>query len=232
MTTITDDELAELITRRLPRLLAERSELKSPLYLIFLESFTDRDEFSRLRQDVLELRTEMHAGFKEVGQRFEQVDQRFEQIDQRFEQVDQRFEQVDQRFEQMNQNMVDGFSRLERQIDRLGQRWGIRSEALFRATMAELLEKSFGVKVERRAIKGEEFDVIISNGDHILVEITTSVKPSILERLERKRSLYAAETGREPARFILAASYISSRRAEALRLAGFEVIEPEETEEA
>lgn len=75
-------------------------------------------------------------------------------------------------------------------IDRMGSRWGIRNESIFRQTVTELLEKSFGAKVETRTIDGEEFDLIISDGEHI--------------------------------------ASIHSRRAQALRKAGFEVIEPEE----
>ena len=142
--------------------------------------------------------------------------------------MDQRFEQVDQRFERLEQNVAEGFKRLETQIDRLGQRWGIRNESLFRQTMAALLEESFGVKVQRKQIKDEEFDVLISNGEHILVEITASVKRTIQERLERKRKLYTEATGITPVRFILAVASIHSHRAAALRQAGFDVIEPAE----
>ena len=44
-------------------------------------------------------------------------------------------------------------------IGRLGPRWGIRNENLFRQTMAALLEQSFGVRVEQRSIAGEQFHV-------------------------------------------------------------------------
>ena len=72
---------------------------------------------------------------------------------------------------------------------------------------------------------------MIIHGAHILIELTASVGPNILERLQRKRQLYIDETGITPARFLLGAGAIHSRRAEALRAAGFEVIEPEDTEE-
>jgi len=52
--------------------------------------------------------------------------------------------------------------------------------------------------------------------------------PKTQERLERKRRLYIATTGVTPARVILATAAIHSRRAQALRDAGVEVIEPEE----
>ncbi|MDW8240800.1 MAG: DUF3782 domain-containing protein, partial [Acidobacteriota bacterium] len=166
--------------------------------------------------------------FEQVDQRFEQVDERFDQVDQRFEKVDERFEQVDRRFDELTAEMRQGFENLHRAIDRLGSRWGIRNESIFRQTIATLLEESFGVKVETRTIDGEQFDVIIKNGQHILVEIAASVGPKIQERLERKRRIYTEATGVEPTRVILATASIHSRRAHALRQAGFEVIEPEE----
>jgi len=165
--------------------------------------------------------------FEQVDQRFEQVDQRFEQVDQRFEQVDQRFEQVDQRFAELTQRVEDGFRNVQISIDRLGARWGIRNESIFRQTMREVLEKSFGATVEERVIAGEQFDCVIIDTAHILIEISASVGKDILKKLQRKRQLYADETGITPARFLLAVGSIHSHRANALRDAGFEVIEPE-----
>jgi len=166
--------------------------------------------------------------FDQVDRRFEQVDQRFDQVDRRFEQVDQRFEQVDQRFESLEARMEAGFKEVQRAIDRLGARWGIRNESVFRQTVATLLEESFGAHVETRHIAGEQFDCIIHDGQHILVEIAASAGKSIQQRLERKRELYIRETGVVPARVILVTASIHSQRAQALREAGFEVIEPEE----
>ncbi|MEZ4728857.1 MAG: DUF3782 domain-containing protein [Caldilineaceae bacterium] len=187
--------------------------------------------------------------FAQVDQRFAQVDKRFEQVDKRFEQVDQRFAQVDKRFDRLEGELQDhrretsehfdsletemrtGFDQVHKAIDRLGARWGIRNERVFRQTMRELLEKSFGAQIQERVIRGEQFDCVIIHGEHILVELSASVGPNILERLRRKRQLYIDETGITPARFLLVVGAIHSRRAEALRAAGFEVIEPEETEE-
>ncbi|GEM_PF-1132356 len=195
----------------------------------------------RIDQQLQEHRTETAEQFKRVDQRFEQVDQRFEQVDQRFEQVDQRFEQVDQRFEQVDQRfeqvdqrfveltqrMEDGFRNVQISIDRLGARWGIRNEALFRQTMREVLEKSYGAKVEERVIEGEQFDCIIIDNAHILIEISASVGKDILKKLQRKRQLYTDQAGIAPSRFLLVVGSIYSHRANALRDAGFEVIEPE-----
>ena len=134
---------------------------------------------------------------------------------------------MDQRFAELTQRVEDGFHNVQISIDRLGARWGIRNESIFRQTMREVLEKSFNARVEERVIAGEQFDCIIIETAHILIEISASVGKDILRKLERKRQLYEQETGIRPARFLLAVGSIHSQRANALRSAGFEVIEPE-----
>jgi len=133
-----------------------------------------------------------------------------------------------QEFRDFKTDVYLNFQDVQRAIDRLGVRWGIRNESVFHQTMAELLEKSFGVKVEARWIGGEQFDCIIFDGEHILVEISASVGPDIQRKLERKRDLYTQTTGVIPTRVFLVTGAIHSKRAQALREAGFTVIEPEE----
>ncbi len=226
------DKIKQYILRELPRALEQ-----DPQFVVFIEGivsakFPRRDEFARLLDEVKQLREDTNRRFEamleEMNQRFEQVDRRFEQVDHRFEQVDHRFEQVDQRFDRLEARVEAGFQELQRAIDRLGARWGIRNESLFRQTIAALLEQSFGAQVTQRQIEGEQFDVVIVDGQHLLVEIAASAGPDIQERMERKRRLYTAAVGMAPARMILATAAIHSRRAEALRAAGVEVIEPEE----
>ena len=135
---------------------------------------------------------------------------------------------MDQRFEEVEARMVALEFGLHQAIDRLGSRWGIRNEIVFRKTIATLLEESFGVEVEQRVIEGEQFDVVIYDHQHILIEIAASVGRTIGERLERKRLLYTKSTGIEPTRIILATADIHSHRAQVLRDKGIEVIEPEE----
>ncbi len=264
--TMTLEEIEELILERLPGILERDPRFVTFIEGIVAEKFPRRDEFARLldevqqhraetanqsrrveqrvervEQQLQEHRVETAEQFKRVDQRFDQVDQRFAQVDQRFAQVDQRFDQVDQRFDQVDQRfdqadqrfaelvqrVEDGFRNVQISIDRLGARWGIRNEALFRQTMREVLEKSYGARVEERFIGGEQFDCIIIDHNHILIEISASVGKDILKKLQRKRQLYTDETGVAPARFLLVVGSIYSQRANALRDAGFEVIEPE-----
>jgi len=243
MVTFSDEELIDVFSRQLPDLLERRPELEPVIFQGFLKAFVRREELVVILDELRELRAEVDQRFEQVDQRFEQVDQRLEraegaitalraEMNQRFEQVDQKIEafrkEMDQRFEEVEARMVDLEFGLHQAIDRLGSRWGIRNEIVFRKTIATLLEESFGVEVEQRVIEGEQFDVVIYDHQHILIEIAASVGRTIGERLERKRLLYTKSTGIEPTRIILATADIHSHRAQVLRDKGIEVIEPEE----
>ena len=250
-TVMSVEELEEFILDRLPGVLERNPRFVTFVEGIVAEKFPRRDEFARLLDEVQQHRKETSANFQQVDEHFQQVDQRFQQVDERFQQVDERFQQVDRRFDEVDarfdgidqrldkvdaridsleQRMDDGFHAVQVGLDRLGQRWGIRNESVFRQTVRELLEKSYGAQVEARQLGGEQFDCVIIDDAHILVEISASVGKDILKKLQRKRQIYIDATGVTPARFILAAGSIHSRRANALREAGFEVIEPEEEE--
>ena len=149
---------------------------------------------------------------------------------QHLEWIDRRFDQIDRRFDRLEKTLEDGFRNVHLAIDRLGQWCGIRNEFIFLPAMREILEKSLGHCIEVRTLGGEQFDCVIIGDAHILVEISASVGQDILKKLQRKRQLYIDATGVTPARFLLAVGSIHSRRANALRDAGFEVIEPETDE--
>ena len=212
---LRDDELIELFSGRLPDLLERRPDLEPTIFQAFLKTFARREEVALVLTELRALRTE-------VALRTE--------MERGFEQVDQRFERSEKQMQEFQAEVAARFEEVQRAIDRLGSRWGIRNESLFRQTMAAVLEQSFGARVEQRTIAGEQFDILIHDHQHLLVEIAASAGPTIRTRLERKRRLYEEATGVRPARVILATASIHSRRAQELRQIGIEVIEPEETD--
>ncbi|MBM3238794.1 DUF3782 domain-containing protein [Candidatus Poribacteria bacterium] len=254
MIRLTDDELIELFDKQLPDLLERRPELEPRIYHAFMKFFATKEEVAVVLAELRDFRAEFDGFRDEVQERFTNLEERMEAGFQRLSLQDQRLEErmeagfqrlslQDQRLEErmeagfqrlslqdqrLEERMEAGFRDMQHTIDRLGSRWGIRNESIFRQAIAELLEKSFGFHVEERTIQGEQFDCVISDGQHILVEISASVGPNIQDKLERKRRLYTEATGVVPARVILVTAFIHSRRAQALREAGFEVIEPEE----
>ncbi|MBI1802095.1 MAG: DUF3782 domain-containing protein, partial [Chloroflexi bacterium] len=193
-------------------------------------------------QELSEFRAETRENFEKVETRFDGVETRFDGVETRLDGIETRLDGVETRLDGVEtrldgvetrlgrvEDRLEQFAKdLTRQIDRLGSRWGIRNESLFRETVTSLLGRSFGVSVETRHIAGEQFDLIISDGQHILIEIAASAERDIQERLERKRRLYTETTGVVPARVIFAVASIHSRLAQTLRESGIEVVEPEE----
>ena len=194
------------------------------------------ERFDRIDDRFEAHRRETRQYKKETDERFDRMDDRFDRMDDRFEahrqetrqykkETDERFDKIDERFDRMD----DRFDRLELTLARLGSRWGLHSENIFRKTMKSVLEESFDATVEERNIQGEQFDlVVMKNGDHILIEIAAGVRRNILERLDRKKNLYISEVGIVPVRIILAVGTINSHSVQIIRDAGIEVIEPDD----
>ena len=178
----------------------------------------------------LMLRVLLTNEFLGMPARLDRIEKDVAEITTRVASLDSRVASLDSRMASPEAKMDAGFDDVLRAIDRLGARWGIRDESLFRQEVAAVLQESFGVTVEQRAIAGEQFDLLIFDGQHLLVEIAASVGPSIAQRLQRKRRLYRQETGVEPERVILATASIHSRRAQELRAMGIEVVEPEDAD--
>lgn len=229
--TLTRTQLATIkryILKELPKVLAQDPDFATLVEGIVAEKFPRRDEFARLLEQMEQQRRENAQQFTQITTQLTRV----ESVEQTHHQETQtQISQLGGRVDNLEKKVDDGFWDIHRTIDRLGSRWGIRNEKVFRQTVSELLEKTFGMQVEERHIRGEQFDCIISNGTHILIEVAASAGPNIVKRMERKRQLYIDETGVVPARFLVVVGAIHSRRAEALREAGFEIIEPEDTDE-
>jgi len=198
------------------------------------------NKVDHLRVDVDGLRTDVDRNSKAIErleQKVDQLDQKVEKLEQKVDQLEQKVDQLDQKVEKLDQkidrveqtlrsDMAEGFKQLSNQIATLGSRWGVQNESIWRQTIATVLEKSYGVTVQRLELEGEEFDVLIRNGDHIIVELTARFRSNDINKVIRKRQLYT-EKVQAPNRFIVAAAAIHSKHVLQLINFGFEVLEPE-----
>ena len=109
--------------------------------------------------------------------------------------------------------MEAGFEGLSNQIAALGSRWGIYNEGTFRSTIRGLLSRTQGVEVREGVYGDRQVDVIIRNGEHVLLEITSRMHPKDIERLYRSADDYQSREGVTPT-LMVATSYISPRLME------------------
>lgn len=124
--------------------------------------------------------------------------------------------------------------RQEQGIGALGARWGLASEASFRAALKGILEKSFGVQVknvnewdEEGTVFGApdqvEIDIIVRNGELILCELKSSMSKSDIYTFERKVQYYQRRHGRTVSRKLVISPMVRPEARPVAERLGIEV---------
>ena len=102
---------------------------------------------------------------------------------------------------------------LTNQIAALGSRWGIYNEGTFRGTIRGLLSKMSGVEVREGYYGDRQVDVIIRNGEHVMLEITSRMHAKDINKIYSSADDYKMKEGIEPT-LMVATSYISPKLME------------------
>ncbi len=211
------------------RLLKEDEEFRYAVAgLIGLEEILkrlDRHEAQliKLREDMNRLREDMNRGFKRYD---EELIRLREDMNKLREDMNKGFRRYDEELARLREDMNRGFELLRRHIDALGARWGLLAEESFRAGMVGIVERYFGGRVERWTHYDEEgfvfgfpslveVDMVISDKEHILVEIKSSVSRADVYELWKMGQLYERIRGVKP-RLAIVSPFV---REEAKKLA-------------
>ena len=204
------------------RLLKEDEEFRYAVAgLIGLEEILKRldrheAELVKLREDMNKLREDMNRGFRRYD----------EELARLREDMNKGFRRYDEELARLREDMNKGFELLRRHIDALGARWGLLAEESFRAGMTGVVERYFGGRVERWTHYDEEgfvfgfpslveVDMVISDKEHILVEIKSSVSRADVYELWKVGQLYERIRGVKP-RLAIVSPFV---REEAKKLA-------------
>jgi len=228
--TALEQVIIQQNTHRLDRL--EQSAIEADKRLTRLENLAERAEnrLDRLEKAVAENTQAITGLQKAVAENTEAIKllgQRVDRLEVKVDRLEVKVDQLEVKVDQLDRKVDDGFKQLSNQISSLGSRWGVQNESIWRQTIASVLEKSFGVTVKRLDLGTDEIDVLVSNGDHILIEITSRFHSRDVVKVVRKRQLYTDQV-QAPTRFIIAAAAIHSKVTQQLMGLGFEVIESDE----
>ncbi len=124
--------------------------------------------------------------------------------------------------------------RLSDRITALGARWGVLAEEAFREGMRGVVERILGVaKIERWCYVDKEgfvygypavidVDLVVKDGEHILIEVKSSVDRGDVLELKRISELYERVTGVKP-RLVIVTPYARDRAIELAKLLNIEV---------
>jgi hypothetical protein len=198
--------------------------------------------FERHDLELAKLREDMMKGFErhdaEIARLREDMMKGFERYDRELaklrEDMMRGFERHDRELAKLREDMMRGFELVNRHISAIGARWGIMAEDAFREGLRGILEKEFGVKVERWITRDEdgivygfssivEIDIAIKDGKTMLIEISSSVDKSKVAAFLRKAQLYEKKTGIKPEKLIMVTPYADEDAIEAAREVGVEV---------
>jgi hypothetical protein len=164
-----------------------------------------------------------------------------EEILKRLDRNEQELVRLREDMVKLREDMMKGFELMDRRISRLenlisaiGARWDIMAEDAFREGLRGILEKEFGVKVERWITIDEEglvygfksvieVDIAIKDGKIMLIEIFSSVDRSKVAAFLRKAQLYEKRTGIRPDNSITVNPYAEDAAVEAAKEVEVEV---------
>jgi hypothetical protein len=238
----------ERLKSRILRLLKEDEEFRYAVAgLIGLEEILRR--LDRHEEEIIRLREDMMKGFerhdREIERLREDMVKGFERHDREIQRLTEEmnklredmvkgFERHDREIAKLREDMMRGFDLVNRHISAIGARWGIMTEDAFREGLRGILEKEFGVKVERWVTRDEdgivygfssviEIDIAIKDGKTMLIEISSSVDRSKLAAFLRKARLYEKKTGIKPIRLIMVTPYADENAIAAAKEVNVEI---------
>ena len=217
METRANEEIKKIIMAELPRLIESDPDVRRFILNVTHEKYADRaktdDRFDRTLDELKRDR--------EINEK-------------KWEAQDKRWEKNQKVINEMLASIKKVDGRIDSTIGALGARWGLHSEGAFRNGLRAILEKSFGVKVERYedydhdgVVFGRpdqvELDVIIYNGTLILCEIKSSVSKSEMYAFWRKKDFYEKKHDRKATRVMVISPMIDDRAREVAKKLNIEV---------
>ncbi len=232
----------EEILKKLDRHSEELARLREDMNEVFKEIAKLRADTNKGFAELTKLREDMNRGFErydaELTKLREDMNRGFERYDAELarlrEDMNKGFARYDAELVRLREDMNKGFELVERHISALGARWGLLTEKAFREGLKGLLEKEFGLIIEKWEYFDEkglvhgypsqvEVDVAVKDGKTILVEVTSHARASDVFAFKRKAEFYEKITGKSPSRLLLVTPYADERAKEASRRMKIEI---------
>jgi len=188
------------------------------------------DELRKLREDFNRQQEQIRAIMDELKKLREDFNRQQEQINELRSDVDN----LKTSFESFKRMMMNQFMQLNFKLDGLGARWGLYSESAFRNGIKKILEDHFKATVIKWEYFDEEgivyghpsqidIDILITNGQHILIEIKACVDKSDVAEFYRKSKLYE-KVAKKKAKLMMITPYVRKRAYKLAHEFGIEIV--------
>ena len=179
-------------------------------------AFTEEEFLERLEKDrKFRMAVAGLLGYREIMEKLESHDRKFNEI---LEELREHRRVLEEHDHKLNEMLKD----IQRRISALGARWGLMSEEAFRNGLRSLLEREFGLKVERWKARDDEglvygypceveIDLAIRDGKVILIEVSSHVRSADVSAFKRKAEFYERSTGRKPDKLLMITPFADRR---------------------
>lgn len=151
-----------------------------------------------------------HKDFSELKETVQRIATLQEMTEHRVNELTVQVEKLAVAQERTEQEIRELKKSLSDQIAALGSRWGIYNEGTFRSTIYGVFKEMEGITVKEGDYGGRQVDVVIRDGEHILLEITSRMHAKDITSLYRSADDYEQQEGVKP-KLMVATSYISPR---------------------
>ena len=223
-------------------ILEELKRLREDMHRGFEEHSRRFDENDRKFNEILERLDRHEAHLTEHDRKFNEILERLDRHEEHLNRHEEHLVAHDRKFNEILEELKLHREKLEehdfkfdsmmRKLDALGARWGILAENAFREGMRRIVERLFGGSVERWIHDDREgfvfgypatveVDIVIRDGEHILVEIKSHVRKSDVGVLLRKGELYKRVKGITP-RLVFVSPYIDEDARSDAEMLGIE----------
>jgi len=184
-------------------------------------------------------------GFSELLDRFSRLEERQQRLEERQQRLEERQQKLEERFVKLEEGFVRievGQQRLEEEMAEtrrvlmvIAHRFGVLSEESFRQAMKLVVKKKLGAaKVERWIYEDKEgtvygypsiveVDLVIRNGEHVLVEVKSRVSKAEVAELHRIGRLYERVEGIKP-KLVIVGGFIDPEARSIADELGVEII--------
>jgi hypothetical protein len=199
------------------------------------------ERFARLEERFAELEARfarLEEEFKKLEERQQRLEEEFRKLYERQLRLEERFAELEKRFAQLEERVArleEEMRETRRVVLVVAHRFGVIAEEAFREAMRFVVEEVFGVgRVEKWVYRDEEgfvygypsiveVDVLIRDGEHVLLEVKSRVSKADVAEAYRIGRLYGKVVGRKP-RVALLGGFIDAEARRLARRLGVEVI--------
>jgi hypothetical protein len=215
---MTVEDIKAKLRAELPALLQQDADFRAWLEDLIRRTAVSAEHFDARFDRVLR---ELAADREEQARKWDEHTREWREQSRKWDEQNRKWDEQNRKWheqQQFNEKLLDELRqtrvRQEQAIGALGARWGLASEASFRAALKGILEESFGVEVlnvnefdDEGTVFGVpdqvEIDIIVRNGELILCELKSSMSKADIYTFERKVDYYQRRHGRIATRKIV-----------------------------